>query len=125
MNRIACIVVAAAGLLIAILSIAKVVPGLTQTGVVLILFGGLIIGLSFVDKPTSESPVERMPTGSTLANMFFSPTDVFRNLRDHPRWLVAALIMTLMSVTYANLFINRLGASASPTMRSTRPWKWE
>ena len=109
MNRLAGIIVAAVGLLVAVLSIIGIVPGLTSTGVILILFGGLIIGLSFIDKPITDG-AERMSTPSTLANIFFSPTDVFRNLRRHPRWLVAALIMTVLSATYSNLFVNRLGA---------------
>lgn len=107
MNRLAGIIVAAAGLVLAILSIAKVLPGLTQTGVVLILFGGLIIGLSFIDRPDPEG-TERMSTPSTLANIFFSPTEVFQNLRRHPRWLVALLIMSILSTTFSNLFMYRL-----------------
>ncbi len=109
MNRLAGIIVAATGLIIAVLSITGIVPGLTSTGVILIVFGGLIIGLSFIDKPPSEG-AERMSTPGTLANIFISPTEVFQNLRRHPRWLVAALIMTILSATYSNLFVMRLGA---------------
>lgn len=109
MNRLAGIIVAAVGFVICILSITKIIPGLTSTGVILILFGGLIIGLSFVDKPDDEG-AEKMSTGSTLGNIFFSPTDVFANLRRHPRWLIAALIMSILSTTYANLFVSRLGS---------------
>lgn len=107
MNRLAGIILAAVGLVLAVLSITKILPGLTQTGVVLILFGGLIIGLSFIDRPYTED-TERMSTSSTLANMFFSPTEVFQNLRRHPRWLVALLIMSILSTTFANLFLYRL-----------------
>ena len=108
MNRLAGIVIAAIGLVVAVLSVAKVVPGLTQTGVFLILFGGLIIGLSFIDKPDTDG-AERMSTPSTLGNIFFAPSDVFRNLRRHPRWLVAVLLMSVLSATYTNLFHYRLG----------------
>jgi len=107
MNRIAGIVTAALGLVVAVLSITRVVPGLTPTGVILILVGGLVIGLSFIDQPDNEG-VERMSTPSTLGNIFISPSEVFANLRRHPRWLVAALIMAIMSATYTNLFMNRL-----------------
>ena len=107
MNRLAGIIVAAVGLLVAVLSIAKIVPGLTQTGVILILLGGLIIGLSFVDKPSQEGS-ERMSTPNTLINIFFSPAETFRNFRDHPRWLVAVIIMAVLSATYTNLFLYRL-----------------
>ncbi|HMT09497.1 MAG TPA: YIP1 family protein, partial [Pyrinomonadaceae bacterium] len=37
------------------------------------------------------------------------PGEVFQNLRRHPRWLVAALLMAVCSATYANLFMQRLG----------------
>ena len=107
MNRLAGIIVAAVGFVVCILSITKIVPGLTQAGVVMILLGGLVIGLSFVDKPSSEG-TERMSTPGTLANMFFSPTEVFSNLRRHPRWLVALLIMSVMSAIFSNLFLYRL-----------------
>ncbi len=69
MNRLAGIALAALGLLVAILSIMGVVPGLTQTGIVMILGGGLIIGLSFIDKPTITEG-EPMSTTSTLGNIF-------------------------------------------------------
>lgn len=108
MNRLAGIVFAAAGFVLAILSIAKVVPGLTQTGVMMILGGGLMIGLSFIDKPDGTE-TDRMSTPSTLVNIFFSPGEVFANLRRHPRWLVPVLITVVLSVTYSNLFMQRLG----------------
>lgn len=107
MNRIAGIIVAAIGLIIAVLSILKVLPGLTSTGVALLLLGGLIIGLSFVNKPDPED-VPRMSTLSTIFNIFFAPSEVFANLRRHPRWLVAVLIMSVLSAVYLNAFIYRL-----------------
>jgi hypothetical protein len=108
MNRTAGIVVAAIGLLMAVVSTLKLVPGLTGTGVILILLGGLIIGLSFIDKPNPDG-AEKMSTPATLANIFFSPAEVFRNLRRHPRWLAALIITSLLSATFANLFLMRLG----------------
>lgn len=107
MNRLAGIIVAVVGLLIAVLSIMDIVPGLTQPGIVLILLGGLIIGLSFVDKPDPED-VPRESTASTLTNIFFSPSEVFQNLRRHPRWFAAVLIMAALSATFTNLFMYRL-----------------
>src|SRR5574338_1020702 len=105
MNRIAGIAVAVVGLIIAILGAVKIVPGITQPGVVLILLGGLIIGLSFIDGPEGDD-TPRMSTPSTLANIFFAPSEVFRDLRRHPRWLVALLIISVMSSVYGNLFMN-------------------
>jgi hypothetical protein len=107
MNRLAGIIVAVAGVLVAVLGIARIEPGITSTGVCLLLLGGLVIGLSFVKGPEPDE-VERMPTASTLINIFFSPGEVFSNLRRHPRWLVAALIMSTLSAVYANAFLQRL-----------------
>src|SRR5678815_3938647 len=102
MNRLAGIILAAIGVIVAILSILKVTPGLTQAGVLLLVLGGLAFGLSFVRKPDPQG-VERMSTASTLGNIFFSPTETFQNLRRHPRWLVAALIMSLLGAVFTNL----------------------
>jgi hypothetical protein len=106
MNRLAGIICAALGLIIAVLGALKVVP-LTGTGVALLLLGGLVIGLSFVSGPEQDG-TPRMSTPSTLANIFVSPTEVFQNLRRHPRWLAAVLIASLLSTVFSNLFINRL-----------------
>ena len=108
MNRLAGIVVAVIGFIVAISSVLKVIPSLTSTGVALILLGGLVIGLSFVDKPDAGG-TERMPTPLTLANIFVSPGEVFQNLRRHPRWLVAVLMMSVLSAVYFNAFQYRLG----------------
>ncbi|MEO6050604.1 MAG: hypothetical protein ABIP78_04650 [Pyrinomonadaceae bacterium] len=81
MNRLAGIIVAALGLVIAVLGVTKIVPGLTPTGVVMILFGGLIIGLSFVNKPDPEG-TERMSTPSTLGNIFLLPLRFFKTFAD-------------------------------------------
>ncbi|MEO7658104.1 MAG: YIP1 family protein [Pyrinomonadaceae bacterium] len=108
MNRIAGIVIAALGLVVAILSVIKIVPGVTPTGVFMILLGGLMIGLSFVDRPLADG-TDRMSTPATLVNIFVSPAETFRNFRRHPRWLVALLLMSVLSATYTNLFVERLG----------------
>ena len=107
MNRLAGIVVAGIGFVLSVLAVLKVLPGLTGPGVILILTGGLLIGLSFVPRPIAEGD-ERMSTPATLFNIFLSPGKVFRNLRRHPRWLVALLIMSCLSAVYFNLFLYRL-----------------
>jgi hypothetical protein len=107
MNRIAGIIVAVVGLLVVLLSVLKVVPGVTWTGVLVMLLGALIIGLSFVPKPEAADESE-MSTPSTLVNIFFSPAEVFQNLRRHPRWLVAVVIMSILSGIYLNAFLYRL-----------------
>lgn len=107
MNRLAGIVVAIIGLMVIVLSVLKVIPGLTQTGIALTLLGVLMIGLSFIPKPeTDDTP--RMSTAETLTAIFYSPGEVFQNLRRHPRWLAALLIMSVLSAVFFNLFLYRL-----------------
>ncbi len=40
--------------------------------------------------------------------IFYEPTRVFRNLRPHPRWLAAFLVITVVTVVYAVAFARRL-----------------
>lgn len=107
MNRIAGIGTAAAGFVIALLGILKVLPGWTGAGIALLIVGVLVVGLSFIKPPDTEG-VERMSTGSTLLNIFVSPSEVFRNLRFHPRWLVALLLTVLLTSVYLTLFTNKV-----------------
>ncbi|HVF30872.1 MAG TPA: YIP1 family protein [Pyrinomonadaceae bacterium] len=107
MNRLAGIVVAAVGLIVVVLGVLKVVPGMTGSGVALIVLGAVIFGLSFVPKPDPEG-AQRMSTGETLINIFVSPAETFQNLRRHPRWLAAALIIAVLSAIFTNLFFYRL-----------------
>ena len=103
MNRIAGIIVFVAGLLIAILGATKVVYGITGTGIVLILTGALLFGLSFIPKP-SDPETRQMSVFETLTKIFYAPSEVFQNLRSNPRWFVALLIISILSSVYLNLF---------------------
>jgi len=59
--------------------------------------------------PTSAAPEVVMSTPQTLANIFFEPTRTFTALRDRPRFLVAALITTLMVGIFSTAFISKVG----------------
>jgi hypothetical protein len=65
MNLFAGIIVTVVGLILALLSILRIVPNLTWTGVALVLLGILVVALSFIKKPElDETP--RMSTAGTL-----------------------------------------------------------
>lgn len=108
MLRYSAIVVFIIGIIVLILGITKIVPNTTGTGVSLLFLGGLLFGLSFVPKPDSDSPVGEMSAFERLTKIFYAPAEVFQNLRRHPRWLVAILIMTVLSAIYSNAFMYRL-----------------
>jgi hypothetical protein len=107
MNRLAGIIVAVVGILVVILSVLNVAKGLTSTGGALVLLGLLVIGLSFIKKPNTED-TPKMSTPETLGGIFYEPAEVFHNLRRHPRWFAALLIISIFSAVFYNLFLYRL-----------------
>ena len=125
MNRLAGIIIAVLGLVLAVLSFTKVVPGMTQTGIILCLFGLLIIGLSFVPKPESDD-TPRMSTLETLTKIFYAPAEVFQNLRRHPRWLAAVVIIAVLAAVFTNAFIYRLTPEkvVGYTIDKTKEMSW-
>lgn len=109
MNRLAGIVAAVVGVILAALGFSGVLTGAGGAGVGVFLLGLLVIGLSFVKKPEGEDAAS-MSTASTLVNIFFSPGEAFQSLKRNPRWLVVLLLTTILSGTYTLLFTNRVTA---------------
>ena len=109
MLRYSAIGVFVVGVIIIVLGATKVVPNVISAGVGLALLGALLFGLSFVPEPASESQVGEMSPIERLTKIFYAPAEVFQNLRLHPRWLIAILVMTVVSAAYTNVFMNRLG----------------
>jgi Yip1-like protein len=50
-----------------------------------------------------------MNTAESLTGIFFEPGRVFESMREHPRFLVAAIIMVVAFVAYTTLFFQRVG----------------
>lgn len=98
------------GIIIVALGLAKVLPDNIGTGVSLMLLGALLFGLSYIPYPTSEVATEEMTLIERLTKIFYAPAEVFQNLRLHPRWFVALLIISILSAVYINIFYNRVGA---------------
>jgi hypothetical protein len=96
------------GLLICIGGIAKFIPGGIGTGLSLVALGLALFGLSFVPLPVvggEESPLSPV---QKLTGIFFEPSRVFRNLRAHPRWLAAYLVVVILSAIYTFAFTQRV-----------------
>jgi hypothetical protein len=98
------------GLIVLGLSIAKVVPGGPAPGGVLAFLGIVLFGLSFVPLPVVPDAEAPMSPVQKLTGIFFEPSAVFRNLRAHPRWVAAYILITLLSVVYTIAFTQRLTA---------------
>ena len=98
------------GVVLIALSLIGILPGLTGAGGGLIFLGLVLFGLSFIPRPESASDQPAMSEAESLGKIVFSPTEVFQNLRHHPRWLAALLVMSILSGIYLFAFAQRLTA---------------
>jgi len=107
--RLCAIVIAVLGLLLAIAGIAKMLPGGIGTGLSFLAWGIILFGLSFIRLPVVTGTPEPPMSGlQKLVGIFFEPTRVFKNLRQHPYWLAAFLVVSIVSVVYSTAFVQRL-----------------
>src|SRR6266576_306420 len=98
------------GIIIVIIGIPVIglITGGIGTGLSVCALGVLFFGFSFMRLPVIENAPPRMSTVQTLTGIFFEPTNVFRNLRAHPRWLAAIMIFGILNAAYITAFTRRL-----------------
>lgn len=96
------------GLILAIGGFAKFLPGAIIPGVAFIVWAAIMVGLSFIPRPQVDSNEEPLSTGQTLTGILFEPTRVFRNLRVHPRWAAAFIIIAVLTAGYSYAFVRRV-----------------
>lgn len=106
--RLAAIGVFVIGLILLIGGIAKFLPGGIVPGVAFIIWAGILVGFSFIPLPQVDSTEEPLSTAQTLTGVFFEPSRVFRNLRVHPRWAAAFIIIVVLSALYSVAFVRRV-----------------
>lgn len=89
---------------------AAVVPIGFGPGLALCFLGLALFGLSFipVSRPAGGDAPAPMSFPAKLSGIFFEPSNVFRNLRWHPRWLAALVLSALLSFAYSTAFVQRL-----------------
>ena len=58
--------------------------------------------------PTPEPPKVEMSTAATLTGIFFEPGQVFEALRSRPRFLVAGLILMLLTIGVVAVLYQRV-----------------
>jgi hypothetical protein len=102
------VVLVVVGIIVCVGGIVGFINGGIGTGLSLAGLGALFSGLSFVSLPYVPDPPAPMSTAGTLTGIFYEPTNVFRNLRAHPRWLAAILIVGCLSAAYLTAFNHRL-----------------
>jgi hypothetical protein len=82
---------------------------LITTGALAILIGLIVFGLSFIRKPElgPDAPPPLSPADRILG-VFYEPARIFQNLRYHPRWLAAFLVIALSSIIFQVAFTQRM-----------------
>ena len=88
--------------------VAKFIPGGIGTGAAVAFFGVLLIALSFISLPVIPEAEPPLPFFDKITGIFFEPARVFRNLRAHPHWLGAFVIIAVLSAIYWLAFVQRI-----------------
>jgi hypothetical protein len=97
------------GVLILVAGIAKFLPGGIGTGAAFTFWGILLLAFSFIPLPQTTGAEEPAMSGpQKLIGIFYEPTRVFKNLRAHPHWLAAFLLIGIVNAAYTVTFFQRL-----------------
>lgn len=97
------------GVVVAILGVGGIAVHAGTAGAICAL-GILLFIFSFIPMPAVPNPPPKMSTVQTLTGIFFEPASVFRNLRAHPRFAAAILIVGLLNGIYVAAFVHRITA---------------
>ena len=106
--RIPAIVFLVLGVIILVAGIAKILPGGIATGASFAFWGVLLFAFSFIRLPPNSGAEEPLSAMQKLMGIFYEPTRVFQNLRVHPHWLAAFLVIGIASAIYSAAFVQRL-----------------
>ena len=110
MRRIAGVIIFAVGLLLLAGNLMLRVQGIRGLGILGMFIGAVVFGLSFIRRPApgADAPPPLSPADKII-RVFYEPEPVFKNLRHHPHWLAAFLVLALFGVTYQVALTQRLG----------------
>jgi hypothetical protein len=107
--RIPAIVLFVLGLIVLVAGLLKILPGGLGTGAAFAFFGIALFAFSFIPLPQPAATAEPPMSGlEKLLGIFYMPTQVFRNLKTHPTWLAAFLVIGIANAVYTAAFVQRL-----------------
>ncbi|MDQ3667524.1 MAG: DUF3040 domain-containing protein [Acidobacteriota bacterium] len=107
--RVPAIALFVLGVLLLIGGIANFIPGGVLTGLACAFWGVLLFAFSFVRLPKPTGAAEPPMSGvQKVMGIFYEPTRVFKNLRAHPHWLAALLVIGAVNALYFAAFTQRL-----------------
>jgi len=96
------------GVLVLGAGIAKLAPGGISTGAVLCLFGIILFAFSFISLPVIADTEAPLPFFDKITGIFYEPARVFRNLRVHPHWVGAFVVVVVLTLVYQFAFVRRI-----------------
>ena len=100
--------IAVLGAIILVGGIVKMISGGISAGAIVAFFGVLIGALSFIRLPYIPETEEPLSLIQKVAGIFYEPSRVFRNLRDHPLWVGAFVIICVLTAIYSFAFVQRI-----------------
>lgn len=99
---------AVVGLIVLLGGILKFLPGGPMTGAALLFVGVVLFAFSFIRLPAIPEKEEPLSLFDKVTGVFYEPSRVFRNLRDHPRWVGAFAIISVLTLVYTFAFVQRI-----------------
>jgi hypothetical protein len=96
------------GVIVLVGGIAKFIPGGTGTGAAICFAGALLFVLTFIRLPMVPQKEAPLSLFEKVGGIFYEPTRVFRNLREHPHWAGAFVIIALLTAIYSFSFVQRI-----------------
>lgn len=112
LHRTISLIILGAGLLILVGVGTGILPGASGLGSMILVFGFLLYILTFAKAPETDpkSTVAPLTITGRILSAFFQPKRLFQNLRVHPSWIPAFLILALSITIYNVAFVKRIGA---------------
>ena len=111
MRRMVGVIIFVVGLLLLLCNLLLHVQGVRGLGLFGMLIGAAVFGLSFIPQPVASADAAAAPLSPAdrITRVFYEPEPVFRNLRHHPRWFAAFLVIAFFGVIYQVALTQRLG----------------
>jgi Yip1 domain len=100
--------IAVLGVIILIGGIAKMIPGGISTGGAVCFLGVLLVIFSFIRLPDILETERPLSLLEKATGVFYEPSRVFRNLREHPNWIGAFVIIAVLTAVYSFAFVRRI-----------------
>ena len=104
---IAGIVIFVLGVIVILATITKLLVGSIGAGVFMCFAGIVMVALSFIRRPVAQKEAP-LSVAEKASGIFFEPSRVFRNLREHPNWVGAFVIICVLTAAYNLAFVRRI-----------------